>query len=107
MDLDFGDAEAPMSAREKGFRTLLISYSNEYLAFDFGFQICKYYEAKHKKRPSYRARELVLSEKYYQTTCHFLKYKTASPHALQLLFKSLFYYNGIDDDEEPVELIRG
>jgi len=98
MDLDFGKDELPMTQPEKDFRGLLLGYCNEYLAFDFGFQICKYYEVHHKTKASGRAAELLLSQKYYQTTCHFLKYKTASPHALQLNFKSLFYYNGIDDD---------
>jgi hypothetical protein len=106
MDLNFEELEHPMTDLEKAFHKLLISYSNEYLAFDFGFQICKYYETKHKKKPSKRAAELVLSQEYYQTTCHFLKYKTASPHALQLIFKSLFYYNGIGDDIAPKPLTR-
>jgi hypothetical protein len=31
-----------------------------------------------------------LSVDYYRTVCHFLKYKTVSPHGIFLLYKSLF-----------------
>jgi hypothetical protein len=95
-DLDFGDAELPLNARENELRGLLLGYHNEYLAFDFGYQICKYYETKHLDRPSQRARELALSPDYYQTVCHFMKYKNVSPHALHLIYKSIFYFNGMD-----------
>jgi hypothetical protein len=95
-DLDFGSSELPLRPREKELRGILLGYHNEYLAFDLGYQLCKYYEVKHLDKPSERARDLVLSPDYYQTVCHFMKYKNVSPHALHLIYKSIFYYNGMD-----------
>jgi hypothetical protein len=95
-DLDFGDAELPLKPRERELRGFLIAYHHEYLAFDFAFQICKYYEVKHLEKPSNRAAEIKLSPDYYQTVSHFMKYKNVSPHALHLIYKSIFYYNGMD-----------
>jgi hypothetical protein len=85
-------ADAPgydLSSDEKAFRDLLFGYCNEYLAFDLGFQFCRYYEIG-KAGGSARANSLVLDENYIRTACHFLKYKQVSPHALFLLYKSLF-----------------
>lgn len=78
-----------LSGDEKAFRDLLFGYCNEYLAFDLGFQFCRYYETG-KAGGSERANTLVLGEDYLKTTCHFLKYKNVSPHALFLIYKSLF-----------------
>jgi hypothetical protein len=80
----------PITADEQAFRDLLFAYSNEYLAFDFGYQICLFYE-RGKAPPSQRAETMLLSREYYNTMCHFLKYKTVSPHALFLIYKSLFF----------------
>jgi hypothetical protein len=96
MDLAFVDPEIPLSREAQELRSLLKGYHNEYLAFDFAYQICKYYEVRHLHKSSQRARTLVLSPDYYQTVCHFMKYKNVSPHALHLIYKSIFYYNGID-----------
>jgi hypothetical protein len=78
-----------LSPDEQAFRDLLFGYCNEYLAFDLGFQFCRYYEMN-KPGGSARAVRLVLGEEYLRTTCHFLKYKNVSPHALFLIYKSLF-----------------
>ena len=87
---NLADAEGmPLSDDEKAFRDLLFGYVNEYIAFDIGFQFCRYYETA-KKGGSERATNLILSEDYLRTTCHFLKYKNVSPHALFLIYKSLF-----------------
>lgn len=84
------DAEGyHLSADETAFRDLLFGYCNEYVAFDLGFQLCRYYEMA-KKGGSQRASSIVLPEDYLRTACHFLKYKNVSPHALFLIYKSLF-----------------
>ena len=42
---DISDAEGyPLSDIENQFRAILLPYANEYLAFDFGYQIARYYE---------------------------------------------------------------
>lgn len=94
-DLTQNAADPPgydVSEGEQEFRNLLFAYANEYLAFDLGFQICKYYESNKAGAPeaSARAKALVLDHDYYKTMCHFLKYKTVSPHAMFLIYKSLF-----------------
>ena len=81
----------PITDDMQAFRELLFAYSNEYLAFDFGYQICRFYEIN-LTDASPRAKELVLTEDYLRTACHFLKYKTVSPHALFLAYKSLFMF---------------
>jgi len=86
---NLGDAEGyPLSDDEIAFRRLLLGYCNEYLAFDYGFQICKYYELA---TGSTRAESVAPSRQYYQATCQFLKYKNVSPHAMHLIYKSLFH----------------
>ena len=60
-----------LSQDEIEFRELLLGYCNEYIAFDYAFQICKYYEIG-KTPPSERAAAFSLSREYYQTICHFL-----------------------------------
>lgn len=84
-----GDAAGyALSAEEKEFREILFGYGNEYLAFDFGFQICRFYEIS-KDGGSKRAEELVLPPDYYQSLCHFMKYKNISPHAMYTIYRSL------------------
>jgi hypothetical protein len=87
---NLGDAEGyPLTDDEKAFRKLLLGYCNEYLAFDYAYQICKYYELG-KQGGSERAAALVPTREYYVTACQFLKYKNVSPHAMHLILKSLF-----------------
>jgi hypothetical protein len=92
IDTTLNLADSPgydVSEDEAAFRDLLFGYCNEYLAFDLGYQFCRYYEIG-KRGGSARAEALVLDEDYIRTTCHFLKYKNVSPHALYLIYKSLF-----------------
>jgi hypothetical protein len=87
---NMSDAEGyPLSINEIEFRKLLLGYANEYLAFDYAYQICKYYEIG-KEGGSDRAQNLAPSREYYWTACQFMKYKNVSPHALHLILKSLF-----------------
>jgi len=86
---NYQDTHTDLTTDEVAFRDLLFGYCNEYIAFELGFQFCRFYEIG-KAPPSERAKHLVLSENYLKTTCHFLKYKQVSPHALYLIYKSLF-----------------
>jgi hypothetical protein len=92
-DLNDNLADSPgydLTDTQVEFRKLLLGYCNEYLAFDFGFNFCKFYEIG-KDGGSRRASDLVLSQDYYMATCHFLKFKNVSPHAMHLIYKSLFF----------------
>ena len=85
---NLGDAEGlPLSADESAFRLVLEAYSNEYIAFDIGLQFCKFYEIS---LGSSRAINLILSRDYLVTMSNFMKFKTVSPHAMFLIYKSLF-----------------
>lgn len=88
---NLADSEGyPVSPDEKAFRDLLFGYINEYLAFDLGLQFCRFYETG-KPGGSRRAELLRLDEDYIRMICHFMKYKTVSPHAMTMIYKSLFY----------------
>lgn len=88
--LNLGDAEGyPLTDDETDFRKLLLGYCNEYLAFDYAYQICKYYELG-KRGGSNRAEDLAPSRDFFMNICQFMKYKNVSPHALHLILKSIF-----------------
>ena len=87
---NMGDAEGySLTDDEKAFRKLLLGYCNEYLAFDYAYQICRYYELG-KAGGSARAEALFPPREFYVSICQFMKYKNVSPHALHLIYKSLF-----------------
>ena len=77
-------------SKRLALRNLLQSHTNEYLAFDWAFQICLFYEQTKPPSGNPRAKAELLTEDYVRTICHFLKSKNVSPHALFLVFKSLF-----------------
>lgn len=90
---------APISALANA---LLLQYANEFTAFDAGFRISRFFECKRDdvyvmvkmlgripQRPT-QISDLTLSLDFYQTICQFLKEKNVSPHALFLIYKSLF-----------------
>lgn len=84
---NLGDAEGyPLSEYAIKFRKLLAGYGNEFLAFDFGFQIVRFYQ---KGLGSPRG-DFTPTQDYVETVCHSLKYKAASPHSMHMLYKSLF-----------------
>jgi hypothetical protein len=84
---NIGDSEGyPLSDYELKFRALLAGYGNEFLAFDFGFQIVKFYQSGlGSKRANFMP-----DQDYVETICHSLKYKAASPHSMHMLYRSLF-----------------
>jgi hypothetical protein len=76
---------------ESQWRELLFSYANEYVAFMIGFNISLFYERYRSDLfDNPRAARVRLTNDYVETICHFLKYKSVSPHALTSIYKSLF-----------------
>lgn len=69
-------------------REFMTRYGTEFLAFDFGFKICAYYELERLDNP--REDVPFLSQEYLTDVCHMMKFKHVSPHALFLIYKSLF-----------------
>jgi hypothetical protein len=84
-----GVAEPP-TAQENAVRDLLFNYSSEYLAFDLGYQVCRFYELGRLPVGAHPP-AFDIDMDYILTMCCFLKEKNVSPHALYLTFKSLFY----------------
>jgi len=88
-----------LAERQKILRDMLLQYGNEYAAFDIGFRICRYFEAKRIERSPDRSegaavpqdiRNMNPSLSYLHDVAHFLKEKNVSPHALYLIYRSLF-----------------
>lgn len=69
-------------------RDLLRRYGEEFLAFDFGYKICLYYEMERLENP--RSEPPALTLTHLIDICHMLKFKNVSPHALYLIYKSIF-----------------
>lgn len=70
-------------------REFLRDYGEVFLAFDLGLQICRFFE-RHKEGANTNARDPSLDIKYAQMICYYLKYKNVSPHAITLIYASLF-----------------
>lgn len=87
---NLGDAEGfPDRPEDIQLKELLFKYGNEYLAFDLGYRICRFFEIGRVDYPlAPDAR--VLTQDYLRTVSHFLKVKNVSPHAMYLILKSLF-----------------
>lgn len=73
---------------EKMARTLIYEYGMEYIAFDFGFQICFYYESDRVDRKG-EFRKPMLTPDYLKDICHMLKFKHVSPHSIYLIYRSM------------------
>lgn len=73
---------------EKDRRELLNKYGTEFMAFDFGFQICQYYEMEKIDNPLHEPP--ALSGEYIHDVCYMMKFKHVSPHSLFLVYKSIF-----------------
>jgi len=69
-------------------RDFIAKYGSEFIAFDFGFQICSYYALERLDNPLHAQPRLTMD--YLTDVCHMLKFKHASPHALYLIYESLF-----------------
>ena len=74
---------------EVTMRELLRKYGGEYLSFDFGLQICQFYELERIDRAT-SGKEPAITMDYLNDICHMFKFKNVSPHAIHLIFKSLF-----------------
>lgn len=87
----------------------LARYMNEIVAFVIGFRICHLHQAI---RPEIsgeealeRIRQFQLTKKYVREVAVFLHHKNVSPHALYLVYKSLFQ-SAIPPASRDFELVR-
>ncbi len=78
----------PATPEQTAMRDNMFGVWNEYLAFEMGFQLCRFYEAG--QPGAIRDESYHPDSDYYETMFQFLRYKNVSPHALFLIYKSLF-----------------
>jgi hypothetical protein len=71
------------------YKSFLHMYGNEYVAFDTCFRACRFLHILSEKMDE-TISDFNLSEAYIRSACHMLKAKSVSPHALYLIFLSLF-----------------
>lgn len=77
-----------LSKEERTWQNLFAKFPNEMFAFDLPFRLAAMnYGAQHADVAIALAR---LSYSYIHDVCHYLKTKPVSPHALYLIYKSLF-----------------
>jgi hypothetical protein len=88
-DLSWVDAHEPWDERDREFKEFLKSYHNEFLAFEFGLELVRFYEKMREDGPGPRW-DMAPTLSFYKTTAHFMKFKTVSPHAMNLAYKALF-----------------
>jgi hypothetical protein len=77
-----------LDEKQKKFRKIFVNYSNEYPAFDLGFQFCNLYYTVRSGNSSTAAVEL--EPNFVEDMCYFLKYKSVSPHAIAMIYRSIF-----------------
>ena len=87
-NINVGDDLSSRWHRKGPLRNFLLDYHQVYLSFDMGFCLCDFFESYQEENPS--KEEKILSWEYLKTVCYFLKYKNVSPHALILIYKSLW-----------------
>ena len=87
------DVLAPVKKEERDF---LLNYRHVYLAFWLGYKICLFYE---RETISEGQTLPVLNKSYTESVCYLMKYKSISPHAMWLIYRSLFFVSAADEEE--------
>lgn len=70
-------------------RNRIFAYGNELLAFTFGFLLAKRYEEQRLSEKGMTAIIPMPSLDYVEDICYLFKFKSVSPHAIDLIFRSL------------------
>jgi hypothetical protein len=84
-----------LDKKQQDWRDLLFSYANEFTAFMMGYNIVLFYEKfRADTYDNHRPASVSLTNDYLQMACHFMKYKSTSPHAMAMIYKSLFVQCG-------------
>lgn len=116
--VDFENADVSelpaRDTKESALREFLLQYGNEYVAFEVGFRICRYFEAKRSDagamlallsrtqteyeknikvyRPTFsKITSFTIGQIYIRSVCYMLKEKNVSPHAIHMVYRSLFF----------------
>jgi hypothetical protein len=72
-------------------------HGNQWAAFDIGFRICRFFEAYRKDSASIYGKHIPIDaftlqgrEEYIKDLCYVLSDKNISPHAIGIIYRSLF-----------------
>lgn len=74
-----------------GQQKLLAKYGRAFLPFHLGYRICHNFESN---RADGGGLSLRLDADYIESMCYVMKYKNVSPHAMGMIYRSLFFGNG-------------
>lgn len=88
--LSVQNAEEGKSKQSEALYKVLVKYGNQYCALDLGFHLCGFFEANRVGSKIYSS-DYELDNDFSLAVSHFLKTKNVSPHAMFLIFKSMFY----------------
>lgn len=75
--------KSDLSKNEKEEREMVFQYGRQYHAFFLGYEIC--WNMKHKKQFT------GINLSYAESVCRLMKYKSISPHAMGMIYRSLFF----------------
>lgn len=68
---------------------LIKNYPSDLLAFSMGLAICHFFES-HQNAPSVVPKVEENQYDYYKAICYVMKFKNLSPHAMGMIYRSLF-----------------
>lgn len=68
----------------------LRKYSNEYLAFDLGYHLALFYEVNAVNSTKRVGSYIIRDWEYFETVCYVLNSKNVSPHALNVVYRTVF-----------------
>ena len=80
VETNYQDSQSDITPEEQEWRDFLFGYVNEFMAFNIGLAICEYYTGK----------KAIYKKDYIKMICHMMRYKNVSPHAIILIYKSIF-----------------
>lgn len=71
-------------------RERVFAYANELFAFTFGFKLAKAYQEQKLIEGGGSPRSIAYPDgKYIEDFCYFLKFKSVSPHSIDLIYRAL------------------
>lgn len=74
----------------KELQHLLTKYGRSFLAFHLGYEICHFYERNREEGGLPGSAPRIPDADFVETLCYVMKYKNLSPHAMGMIYRSLF-----------------
>lgn len=77
-----------LSDEQKFYRDVTFELGRAYHAFKLGYGICRHFEMH---QGSSSKSQFLIDMDYIKTICYLMKYKNVSPHAMGVIYRSLFF----------------